>query len=290
MKKRVGDFSEKSVEDSARMGGPCRRLMTWVFRHRLLVAVASLVWLIWRSGTQPRRLAYPCQQAAAANLGFLAVLFIPALARRQRTAYATVGTRVFQLASNSVMLAGVLFVLISGGVSVWSAISPPTAQPGHPALIDWPRLTDEDLTEPAIWPSPISEPNNETALVAVNRNDAVTYGSLPYGPGTNTAYDLVWQTVVDLNVGPADNPLADITADRVTDGKISVVLKPNWVEYYAVRPGGEGDAEGRSPAYTHPAMMRPMVDMAVLAGADEIIIGDSSGHADNSAVDQMGYN
>ena len=45
-------------------------------RNRFAIAIASLVWLIWRSGSQPRRLAYPCQQAAAANLGVLAVLFI----------------------------------------------------------------------------------------------------------------------------------------------------------------------------------------------------------------------
>jgi len=198
---------------------------------------------------------------------------------------------VFQLASGSVVLVGTLFVLISGGVAVWSAYVPPTAAavPGEPALIDWPRLDNAALADPFVLPNPIIQPNGETALVAVNRNDAVTYGSLPYGPGTNTAYDLVWQTVVDLNLGPPDNPLADIPLIPGMDGKISVVLKPNWVEYYPVRPGGEGDAEGRSPAYTHPAMMRPMVDMAVLAGADEIIIGDSSGYADNHHVGSLGY-
>jgi hypothetical protein len=40
-----------------------------VARNKLAIAVASLIWLLWRSGAQPRRLAYPCQQAAAANLG-----------------------------------------------------------------------------------------------------------------------------------------------------------------------------------------------------------------------------
>lgn len=289
MKQRIDDCGAKSTGGIRRVGCACRCLTALVLRNRFLIAIASLVWLIWRSGTQPRRLAYPCQQAAAANLGFLAVLFVPALARRQRAACATVGSRVFQLASGSVVLAGTLFVLISGGVAVWSAYVPPAAVPGEPALIEWPRLNDDDLLDPVMWPSPIDAPNGETALVAVNRNDAVTYGSLPYGPGTNTAYDLVRQTVTDLQVGPAGNPLGNITSDINNDSKISVVLKPNWVEYYPVRAGGEGDAEGRSPAYTHPAMMRPMVDMAVAAGATEIVIGDSSGNADNPHVGNMGY-
>jgi hypothetical protein len=39
----------------------------------IAVGLASLVWLILRSGTMPGRLAYPCQRVAAANgLGFLA--------------------------------------------------------------------------------------------------------------------------------------------------------------------------------------------------------------------------
>jgi hypothetical protein len=37
-----------------------------------LVSLASLVWLILRTGTKPSRIAYPCQRAAAANVGALA--------------------------------------------------------------------------------------------------------------------------------------------------------------------------------------------------------------------------
>ncbi|HOQ85810.1 MAG TPA: DUF362 domain-containing protein [Phycisphaerae bacterium] len=90
-----------------------------LWRNRFAIAVASLVWLIWRSGTQPRRLAYPCQQAAAANLGFLAVLFIPEAARRHAARRRPV-RRAFALATGSVALAGALSLLISAGVSVYS--------------------------------------------------------------------------------------------------------------------------------------------------------------------------
>jgi hypothetical protein len=41
----------------------------------LIVGLASLAWLLWRSGAKPSRLAYPCQQVAAATgLGLLAYL------------------------------------------------------------------------------------------------------------------------------------------------------------------------------------------------------------------------
>lgn len=46
-----------------------RRLAYW------FVGIGSLIWLLLRSGTKPRRMAYPCQRVAAANsLGFLAYL------------------------------------------------------------------------------------------------------------------------------------------------------------------------------------------------------------------------
>jgi hypothetical protein len=49
-------------------GSAARR---WLWRY-VTLGLISLVWLGLRSGSNPRRLAYPCQQAAAANgLGFL---------------------------------------------------------------------------------------------------------------------------------------------------------------------------------------------------------------------------
>ncbi len=50
----------------------CSRRKKWTF---WLAGLASLIWLLLRSGTNPRRLAYPCQRAAlAGSLGFLAYL------------------------------------------------------------------------------------------------------------------------------------------------------------------------------------------------------------------------
>ena len=45
-----------------------------------LVAGASLVWLIIRTGRKPSRITYPCQKAAVANINvFLLALFAPLL-------------------------------------------------------------------------------------------------------------------------------------------------------------------------------------------------------------------
>lgn len=52
------------------------------------VGIASLFWLIVRSGTKPQRLAYPCQRQAAANVGalvaLLPVIYIPRFFRCKR--------------------------------------------------------------------------------------------------------------------------------------------------------------------------------------------------------------
>lgn len=55
------------------------RLWRLVLDNRLAVAIASLLWLVYRSGAQPRRLSYPCQQVAAINVGAFAAGLIPAL-------------------------------------------------------------------------------------------------------------------------------------------------------------------------------------------------------------------
>ncbi|MBD3366806.1 MAG: DUF362 domain-containing protein [Candidatus Eisenbacteria bacterium] len=58
------------------------------FSARLLalaVGVAALAWLLIRSGTQPRRLSYPCQQSAAKTSWLLlAAPLIPVVPRRRR--------------------------------------------------------------------------------------------------------------------------------------------------------------------------------------------------------------
>ena len=46
-------------------------------KHLLVFAVASLAWFIFRTGTKPSRITYPCQRAALANSSILFGLTIP---------------------------------------------------------------------------------------------------------------------------------------------------------------------------------------------------------------------
>jgi Domain of unknown function (DUF362) len=53
---------------------------SYAFRHKkhlIVFAVASLAWFIFRTGTKPSRITYPCQKAALANSSMLLGLTIP---------------------------------------------------------------------------------------------------------------------------------------------------------------------------------------------------------------------
>lgn len=252
-------------------------------KNRFFIAVASLVWLVWRSGSQPRRLGYPCQQAAAANLGFLAVLFVPALARRRRRRIGSSWPQIAELATGSIALAGVLFILVSEGAQVYSELTAAWT-PGNPAVIAWTSV--QPSSQAALSPRVIS-PSNLESIVSVNRDSKASYGVQPYGPASHSAYELVWESVADLHLGPHDNPMRDLVSDMDGDGLTEVFIKPNTVHYF----GADSDGE-RSSVYVHPAMVRPLVDMAALAGAQQIFVGDGSdgtGAYFTSKMDPMGY-
>jgi len=48
--------------------------------HLALLAAASAVWLILRTGTKPSRISYPCQKAAVANINLFLITLAPPLA------------------------------------------------------------------------------------------------------------------------------------------------------------------------------------------------------------------
>jgi len=95
------------------------------------------------------------------------------------------------------------------------------------------------------------------AVVSFNYNPEVSYGTTPpYDPQENPAYGFVWETVEKLGLGNSSNPLYELISPGDT-----VLIKPNWVDF--------------GPAvFTRPEVVRPLVDMAVAAGATEIYIGD----------------
>jgi len=77
--------------DHDRSGGGFARHLREIVRYAyqepgnrsLVVGLASLLWLLLRTGMKPLRAAYPCQQAAMAHTSaWIGTLALPALSRR----------------------------------------------------------------------------------------------------------------------------------------------------------------------------------------------------------------
>lgn len=167
-----------------------------LLRNRLAIAIASLLWLIYRSGTQPRRLSYPCQQVAAVNVGAFAAGLIPVLWlwRKPRCPHARRVTIRRQL-----LAAGILFVTALLGIEGYQYA--------------------QSLVPPAlpVVPARISDP--EHTVVGIAQRD-------PQGSWYTTAEI---EAMVRLAIARSGG-LARLMTDKNSDGQINVVLKPNLVQ------------------------------------------------------------
>ncbi|HUS57395.1 MAG TPA: DUF362 domain-containing protein [Planctomycetota bacterium] len=240
-----------------------RRMLWLLYSNRIAVAAASLVWLIARSATQPRRMSYPCQQAAAANVSAIAIaaaagIAVPGGLRRRLLA-----SRAFRFAAS----AGVL------GLAAWLAAGV-VFRPHVPlALVAQKHLADASSYAAAELSPALVYPSADEAVVSVARDLAADYpAASPYDPDGNPVYPLVRRAVAQLGLGTADQPLKGF----IKPGQ-RVLIKPN-VE-------GAGTFQ-----HTHPSVVRPLIDMAAEAGAAEIIIAESSpmGMTDR-ALNNSGY-
>ncbi|MBN1471943.1 MAG: DUF362 domain-containing protein [Syntrophaceae bacterium] len=100
--------------------------------------------------------------------------------------------------------------------------------------------------------------SGDISPVSFNYDKKVTYGGrVPYESHDNPAYDFVWKTVERLGMGTSRNPLSSIIKPGNT-----VLIKPNLIDSI---PG----------TYTRPEVVRPVIDMAVAAGAGKIHIADA---------------
>jgi hypothetical protein len=90
-----------------------------------LLAVASLVWLVVRTGTKPSRITYPCQRAAVANINvFLVALGLPFLGLTGKF----LRKRVFRSrVTLAVLVAGLVIVLVVSNFGLFSFQSIPEA-------------------------------------------------------------------------------------------------------------------------------------------------------------------
>lgn len=262
--------------------GLLRRMWFFFLGHQVTIALGSFLWLLWRSGTQPRRLVYPCQQIAAANVGSWALVILPsALVDRhcRRHSYHHPRSRQFarsaRIVGRTVFGVALCFSLFWVGVEAYE-YARNALDPKIPSI-----LADVPMQNPAgVRSSRMLSLSDQEAVVAFRRDpNQANYPipaycpveDMPYDPAVNPAYDLVWRTVADLRFGPADNPLRDL----ITPGD-KVLLKPNVVQE-------------RAYDCPPPAFVRPIVDMCALAGAAEIIIADGNREPTFLIFDAQGY-
>jgi uncharacterized repeat protein (TIGR01451 family) len=138
------------------------KLAYWV------IGIGSLIWLLLRSGTKPRRLAYPCQRVAAANsvgfLGYLAALLGSATFLRRLKAAFTPGRL-------ALFLIGLLLT-----VTLQSSITHPAA----PALAESPDLPG--------WTSPTAVSDVFAITNVPEPEHSLDGGTIPGGVSADEAF------------------------------------------------------------------------------------------------------
>ncbi|HMP96665.1 MAG TPA: DUF362 domain-containing protein [Kiritimatiellia bacterium] len=134
--------------------------------------------------------------------------------------------------------------------------------------------------------------------VAVSWTTPAYPAAAPYHPGTaypeytgplstepNGVYEAVRTTLRDLGLDAARfgtpdwNPIGDLVKPGAR-----VVIKPNWVLHANEGPGGT------ECLYTHPSVLRPLIDYALKANPSSLVIGDAPVQVcDFDALMQQGF-
>lgn len=245
-------------------------------QNSFLFTLACIVWLVWRVGTKPTRINYPCSQFAlwqtflffsTASTPLLNICHkcITYIRNREYTKLAGIALLIFILIGSFNLYENhrESQLRIAGGGTI--PISSSMAMP-------WVHITESGaVSQHFEFPSTIS---TEQAVVSFRHDPSINYGGTPpYDPEVNPAYDFVWETVERLGLGSSSNPLDALINDGDT-----VLIKPNWVDF--------------GPAvYTRPEVVRPLIDMAIAAGAVKIYVGDggSSVPVTNNVMNSAGY-
>lgn len=168
-----------------------------LLRNRLAIALASLGWLIYRTGTKPSRLTYPCQQAAVANVGVILVGIIPACLLTRWKRMESGVSRVLAWKRQAVV-AGLLFVTAFLGVEGFQYADDMNGDGG------------------------VAEPMNlnlGTSVVGIAKMDSA--GSWY----TNAEIEAMVRKAVARAGG-----LAPIMVDKNGDNHIDVIIKPNQTQ------------------------------------------------------------
>lgn len=81
------------------------------------LGIVSLLWLLFRTGTKPSRIVYPCQQAAAENAYVLLSSILPFLAATPKKT-----VRFFTLKGRIALALSLAILVVGAGVAVWWAV------------------------------------------------------------------------------------------------------------------------------------------------------------------------
>ena len=224
-----------------------RRLWHFLLRHRLTVAIVSLLWLLLRSGPQPRRLSYPCQRVAAANVFSMLAFLLPAfLLAGKKPRLATNRSRLIR---RRMLVAALVIAAVFVGPE------------GYRLGIAWLSASVPDVPPPPDEPPP--------ATVAIVQQ--------PRTHDFYTAHEI--DLMVDQAVALAGG-LDQIMVDRDQDGQIMVILKPNLVLDVSIADFPENGIT------TDPRVVASVVRLVKEAGAraglpTQIVIAEgSAGPAD----------
>ncbi len=161
----VWSTSARSIAKSAGrlVGKGAVGLWDLVLRNRIAIGLASLVWLLVRSGSQPRRLAYPCQQAAAANVGSWMALLAPSVLLRghgdgswHRGSFA----RRALVVGRTLFAATAVFLVMLVGARAYEYATTETAYvPNEPATMDTPTPATVAIVKDPALPTDNAEIN-----------------------------------------------------------------------------------------------------------------------------------
>lgn len=120
------------------------------FAHSFIwLGICSTAWLLFRSGTKPSRLRYPCQQAAMSTSSlFLGALALPGLSRGLKRVWP--GMPSVRL-RRSWVVATVLMVALAAGVSALRT------RQGHLTRV---RMPAQAYAELPVWKSAVPDPSH----------------------------------------------------------------------------------------------------------------------------------
>jgi len=235
-----------------------KRIYYFLSYDSIVFFLLSFVWFLLRTGTKPSRIVYPCQRVALAQMATLSrFALIGCIVAFLKAVYSKVKRNLLRTAGVCVVVASIVLCAHYSVAYARKVKMEKLARHFIPAPSD---SFMEQAQAAYTIPEGVGYVNPEDAVVSFAYDDSVLYGeTAPYDKEDNPAYALVWRAVEQLGYGTHENPLRDFIGPSD-----KVLIKPNLVSDFS------------RLADTHPAVVRPLIDMAIAAGAQIIWVGDGS--------------